>query len=58
MKKLLALIAAQPANSPAQIAMLTGASGLTKVKGKNPPKVKLLYLDSEAPELASAHGKS
>ena len=57
-KQLLALVAAQPANSPAQIAMLTGASGLTKVKGKNPPKVKLLYLDSEAPELATLKAKA
>ncbi len=59
-KKLLVLIAAQPANSPAQLAMLEGASG--KNAPKNAPKFKLLYLESEAPELAklstSADGKA
>lgn len=49
-KKLIGLIAAQPANSPVQLAMLTGASGKNAAKGT--PKAKLLYLDSEAPELA------
>ncbi len=49
-KKLLTLLAAQPANSPTQLAMLEGASGKNAVKGA--PKFKLLYLDSEAPELA------
>ena len=49
-KKLLTLLAAQPANSPVQLAMLDGASGKTAAKGA--PKYKLLYLDSEAPELA------
>ena len=50
-KKLLALIVAQPANGPLQIAMLEGAAGKNAPKGS--PKVKLLYLDSEAPELAA-----
>ncbi len=50
-KKLLALIAAQPANSPAQLAMLDGASGKNAAKGA--PKFKLLYLESEASELAA-----
>lgn len=49
-KKLIELIAAQKANSPVQLALLTGASG--KNSPKNAPKPKLLYLDSEAPELA------
>jgi mono/diheme cytochrome c family protein/glucose/arabinose dehydrogenase len=55
-KKLLALIAAQPANSPAQFAMLEGASGKSaygKPAPKNAPKFKLLYLDSEAAEIAT-----
>lgn len=59
-KKLLTLIAAQPAGSPAQAAMIHGASGKNAPKGS--PKVKLLYLDAEAPELAklaaSADGKT
>ncbi len=50
-KTLLTLIAAQPANSPAQIAMLSGAAGKNAPKGA--PKVKLLYLDSESTEIAS-----
>jgi glucose/arabinose dehydrogenase/mono/diheme cytochrome c family protein len=50
-KKLLTLIAAQPANSPVQLAMLSGAAGKNAPKGA--PKIKLLYLDSEAPELAA-----
>ncbi|MHA3770006.1 PVC-type heme-binding CxxCH protein [Verrucomicrobiota bacterium sgz303538] len=45
-KRLLAVIATQPANSPAQIALLAGAKPATG------PKPKLLYLDAEAPELA------
>ncbi|MEQ1853238.1 MAG: c-type cytochrome, partial [Chthoniobacteraceae bacterium] len=49
-KKLLETIAAQPANSPAQFAMLEGAAGKNPPKGA--PKVKLLYLDSESPEIA------
>ena len=49
-KKLLAMIAAQPANSPAQIAMLEGAAGKNAPKGA--PKVKMLYLDSDSPEIA------
>ncbi len=49
-KKLLILIAAQPAGSAARIAMLQGASGKNAPKGS--PKVKLLYLEAEAPELA------
>ena len=49
-KKLLTLIAAQPANSPAQLAMLDGASGKNDAKGA--PKYKLLYLESEAADLA------
>jgi len=52
-KQLLGVISAQPANSPVQMAMLTAASGTAKINGKNPPKVKLLYLDAEAPELAA-----
>jgi mono/diheme cytochrome c family protein len=48
--KLLAIIAAQPANSPAQLAMLEGASGKKAPKGA--PKYKLLYLEAESPELA------
>ncbi len=59
-KKLLTMIAAQPAGSPAQVAMLQGASGKNAPKGS--PKVKLLYLDAEAPELsklaAAADGKT
>ena len=50
-KKLLALIAAQPANSPAQLAMLEGAAGKNPPKGA--PKFKLLYLDSESTEIAT-----
>ena len=49
-KKLLAHIAAQPANSPAQIALLEGAAGKNAPKGA--PKVKMLYLDSDSPEIA------
>jgi len=49
-KKLLETIAAQPANSPAQLAMLEGAGGKNLAKGA--PKVKLLYLDSASPEIA------
>ena len=50
-KKLITLIAAQPANSPVQLALLEGAGGLNAPKGA--PKAKLLYLDSEPTELAS-----
>jgi hypothetical protein len=50
-KKLLTLIAAQPVNSPIQTALLEGAAGKNAPKGS--PKVKLLYLDSEATELAT-----
>ncbi len=50
-KKLLALIAAQPANSPNQVAMLEGAAGKNAPKGA--PKFKLLYLDSESAEIAA-----
>jgi mono/diheme cytochrome c family protein len=50
-KKLIALIAAQPANSPIQIAMLRGAAG--KAGSKDSPKIKLLYLDSESTEIAT-----
>ena len=50
-KKLLALIAAQPANGPVQIAMLEGAAGKNAPKGA--PKIKLLYLDSEPTEIAT-----
>ena len=49
-KKLLAITAAQPANGPVQLAMLDGAAGKNPPKGA--PKVKMLYLDSESPELA------
>ncbi len=48
-KKLIADIASEPANSPAQLALLEGASG--KASGSK-AKPKLLYLDSESPELA------
>ena len=50
-KKLLALIAAQPPNGPVQLAMLDGAAGRNAPKGS--PKAKLLYLDSEAAEIAA-----
>ncbi len=50
-KKFLGIIAAQPANSPVQLALLEGAGG--KNAPKNQPKSKLLYLDSEAAELAA-----
>ena len=50
-KKLLALISAQPANSPAQLAMLAGVAG--KNAPKNAPKFKLLYLDSESTDIAA-----
>jgi mono/diheme cytochrome c family protein/glucose/arabinose dehydrogenase len=50
-KKLLTLIAAQPANNPAQLAMLEGAAGKNPPKGA--PKFKLLYLDSESAEIAT-----
>jgi mono/diheme cytochrome c family protein/glucose/arabinose dehydrogenase len=50
-KTLLALIAAQPPNSPAQLAMLEGAAGKNPPKGA--PKFKLLYLDSESAEIAT-----
>ena len=50
-KKLLTLIAAQPANSPVQVALLEGAAGKNAPKGS--PKVKLLYLDSESTEIAA-----
>jgi mono/diheme cytochrome c family protein/glucose/arabinose dehydrogenase len=43
-EKLLGLIAAQPAGSPAQLALLTGAGGKNPPKGT--PKAKLLYLDA------------
>ncbi len=49
-KKLLTLIAAQKPNSPLQVALLAGATG--KGASKTARKPKLLYLDSEAPELA------
>ncbi len=48
-KKLIADIAAQPANSPAQIALLEGASGKASASKAKP---KILYLEAEAPELA------
>ncbi len=50
-KKLLARIAAQPANSPVQLALLQGAAGKNAPKGA--PKIKLLYLDSESTEIAT-----
>lgn len=49
-KQLIAAIDAQPANSPAQLAMLEGASGKNAPKGA--PKAKLLYLEGEEPALA------
>lgn len=48
-ESLLKLIAGQPANSPAQLAMLEGASG--KIAPRGAAKVKLLYLNSELAEL-------
>ncbi|MDB6151853.1 MAG: hypothetical protein JWL90_306 [Chthoniobacteraceae bacterium] len=51
-KKLFELINAQPANSPVQIALLTGASGKSSVI-KGAPKAKLLYLDAASSELTS-----
>jgi mono/diheme cytochrome c family protein len=57
-KKLLELIVAQPANSPAQVAMLNGAAGIAKIKGRNPPKHKILYLEAEAPELVALAAKA
>ncbi|HEV7866548.1 MAG TPA: c-type cytochrome [Chthoniobacteraceae bacterium] len=51
-KTLLKLIAAQEANSPVQRALLEGASGKSLSAGKTAPKAKLLYLDSEPPEIA------
>jgi mono/diheme cytochrome c family protein/glucose/arabinose dehydrogenase len=50
-QKLLALIAAQPANSSVQLALLSGASGNAAEKGT--PKFKLLYLDQQPGELAA-----
>ena len=49
-KQLIGTIAAQSANSVIQLALLEGASG--KIAPKGAPKAKLLYLDSEAAELA------
>jgi mono/diheme cytochrome c family protein/glucose/arabinose dehydrogenase len=43
-QSLLALIAAQPANSPAQLALLGGAGGKLQPKGA---KFKLLYVDAQ-----------
>jgi mono/diheme cytochrome c family protein/glucose/arabinose dehydrogenase len=57
-KKLLELIVAEPANSPAQVAMLNGAAGMAKINGRNPPKHKILYLEAEAPELAALAAKA
>jgi mono/diheme cytochrome c family protein/glucose/arabinose dehydrogenase len=51
-KKLLAIIAAQPANSPAQLAMLAGAKPATGTKPK------LLYLEAEAAEFATLKGQA
>jgi mono/diheme cytochrome c family protein/glucose/arabinose dehydrogenase len=49
-QKLLALIAAQPANSDAQLAVLAGASGKDAPAGTSKPK--LLYLDTAPGEFA------
>jgi len=46
---LFGVIAAQPANSPLQLAMLSGAAG--KAPAKNAPPPKLLYLESAPAEL-------
>jgi mono/diheme cytochrome c family protein len=51
---LLRLVAAQPANSPIQAAMLSGMAGKA-VAAKVP--VKLLYLEAEPPELSALSGK-
>ena len=51
-KTLLEVIAAQPANGPAQVALLSGASGKLKT-GKSGPAPKLLYLESIPSELAA-----
>lgn len=48
-QSLLALIAAQPANSPAQLALLGGAGGKLQPKGT---KYKLLYFDAQPEPLA------
>jgi mono/diheme cytochrome c family protein len=51
-KTLLEVIAAQPANGPVQVALLSGASGKMKT-GKSGPASKLLYLESIPSELAT-----
>jgi mono/diheme cytochrome c family protein len=51
-QSLLALIAAQPANSPAQLALLSGASGR---KGQ---KAKLIQLDAKPDALAQLSGSA
>ncbi len=48
-KKLITVIAEQPANSPTQIALLEGASGKNFASKAKP---KLIYLEAESPELA------
>jgi mono/diheme cytochrome c family protein len=63
-KQLITLLAEQPANSPEQLALLAGASG--KAGPKPPgataataaPKAKVIYIDAEAPELASMKAKA
>lgn len=62
-KQLVTLIAEQRPNSPAQLALLTGASGKAgpKPPGATPanaPKAKVIYIDAEAPELASMKAKA
>jgi mono/diheme cytochrome c family protein len=55
-EKLIHVIAAQPSGSPAQLALLEGASGKNAPKGA--PKAKLLYLTGEVPELAKLLGSA
>jgi mono/diheme cytochrome c family protein len=63
-KQLVTLVAEQPANSPEQLALLSGASGKAAPKppgataAASAPKAKVIYIDAEAPELASMKAKA
>jgi mono/diheme cytochrome c family protein/glucose/arabinose dehydrogenase len=65
-KQLITLTAEQKPNSPAQLALLAGASGKAAPKppgapattAANAPKAKVIYIDAEAPELASMNAKA
>jgi mono/diheme cytochrome c family protein/glucose/arabinose dehydrogenase len=62
-KQLITLLAEQPANSPEQLALLSGASGKAGPKpagaaAASAPKAKVIYIDAEAPELASMKAKA